>query len=105
MQVREQALARENVALLREIADPQRRRIAPDRAAVELLQAGERAQQRRLAAAVGADDADPAAGSDRERDALEDRVRAAMNRDVVCGERAAVVLHENLLSLFGEAEE
>ena len=63
LQVRKQALARENVALLREVADPQRRRIALHGTAVELLEAGERAQQRRLAAAVRADDADPAAGA------------------------------------------
>src|SRR5438477_454994 len=61
--------------------------------ALELLETCKRSEQRRLAAAVRADDADPATRTDRERDALEDRVGSAMNRYVVCGKRAALALH------------
>ena len=96
-EVVDETLPAQEIALLRQVADAQARRVEPDRAAVELFQAGERTEERRLAAAVGADDADPAAGRHRERDALENRVRAAVNRYVVCGKRAAVVLHGDLL--------
>ncbi len=64
--VGEQRLLRREIALLREIADAQRRGIARHRPAVERLEPGERAQERRLAAAVRADDADSAAGRDGE---------------------------------------
>ena len=92
-EIRGERLLRREVTLLREIADAQRGRIARDRTAVERLEPGERAQERRLAAAVRPDDADPAPGRDRKRDALENRVRAAMDGDVCCGKRAALLVH------------
>ena len=78
-EVGEQALAFLEVPPLRQVAHLQARWVAPDGAGVELLETGERPQQRRLAAPVRADDADPAAGRDRERDAFENRVGSAVN--------------------------
>ena len=86
-------LLRREVALLREIADAQGRRIARKGTTIERFEPGERAQKRRLAAAVRPDDADPAPRGDRERDALENRVRAAVDGDVCCGKRAALLVH------------
>src|SRR4029453_4933145 len=102
LELRENGIVRAQITLLREIPDPQARRVPGHTAAVELVQPRERAQQRRLAPPVRADHADAAARRDRERDALEDRVGAEMNRDVVRGKRAAEVLHQNLLTFSAE---
>ena len=61
------------VGLLRQVADARRGRRLRHPAAVGPLDAGENAQQRALAGAVGRDDADAAVRPDREADAVEHR--------------------------------
>src|SRR5204863_6370991 len=55
------------VGLLRQVADRESRRASLHAAALRLLEPGEHAQQRRLAGAVRADDADTAASADGQR--------------------------------------
>ena len=69
----------ELVALL-EVADEQPA-LLRDAAAVRLLEAGEHPEQRRLAVAVAADDADPLAHGDAERDVVQQHPDAVRLRD------------------------
>jgi hypothetical protein len=80
------------VTLLRQIADREPWRAQAHASALRLLEAGEQAQQRRLADAVRADYADPAARADGQRDAAEDLVGAVRDGDV--GERDRVGMHK-----------
>ena len=73
------------VVLLRQVADGQRRRRPLDAAFVRQLESGEEPQQRRLAGAVPADDAEPRARPERQIDAIEDEVGAVCLDDA--GER------------------
>src|SRR5262249_59699836 len=57
-----------------------------DRTAMRRLQAGDRAQQRGLAAAGGPEQGDHLARTHRDRDALEDLVVAVAQREIVDGE-------------------
>jgi hypothetical protein len=66
---------------LREVADRERRGSAPDRAGVRLVEAREDAEQRRLADPVRADEADPAARDERQRDTAQDELGAMVLRD------------------------
>ena len=71
-------------------ADRGRRRAAPaarDLAAVGSLESRQDLQQRRLAAAVRADDADPRLRLDRQVRAVEDETRAERLRDRAAGEQ------------------
>ena len=72
VEVPAQGLAGTRVELLREVADREIARAEPDEAPLGLVEPREQAQQRRLAGPVRADDADPAARADGERDAAED---------------------------------
>ena len=81
------------VPLLREIADRERRRRAPDATGVRLLQSGEQAQQRRLAGAVRADEPDPRARRHDEVDVREDDLGSVRLRDSGRDERAGKARH------------
>ena len=96
-------LARVDVAFLREVADAQPRRGSRDGAAARRVESGEQTEQRRLAAAVRADDADPGNGRDRERDALEDERRTLGDRDLGGGQGCA--LHVTDLLKTGTAQD
>jgi len=76
-------LAGTGMRLLRQVADRGRRRRHADPAAVGRPQAGERAQQRRLAGAVRADQAQTGAGADTEVDPGEQGARPDGQRQVV----------------------
>ena len=66
---------------------------ARERARVDLLGAGDQAQERRLATAVCADDADALAGGDAERDVGEHRAAAVGLADAVEVEEVAGAGH------------
>ena len=87
-EVCEQRLAVERVALLRQVADGERRRVAPDDSAVRLVLAGEQPEQRRLARAVRPDEPDPRMRRHDEVDAGEDDVGSVRLRDAGRGESA-----------------
>ena len=72
----EEGLTLARIWLLREIADPDRRRLAGDGARVRLLDAGQQPQKRRLADAVRPDDPDASFGGNRERHVGEHERRA-----------------------------
>ncbi len=72
---RAHGLAGAPVGLLRQVADGRGGRRADDRSGVGRLDAGEDAQQRALAGAVGRDDADPAPRTDGQADPVEHDVR------------------------------
>ena len=74
--------ARLPLRLLLEIAEMDRR-VETDRAAVGVVLAGQDAQQRRLAAAVGADQPDPLARADLERHPVQHRLGAEVLFDTV----------------------
>ena len=67
--------------LLREVADAA---VARDRAAVGVLAAGQQAQQRRLAGAVGADEAGALAGAEGQREPVEEGRAVIAFRQVEC---------------------
>ena len=70
-EVAEQRLSGSSVVLLRQVADRDRRWSPLDAALVRKLDPGEEPQQRRLAGAVSADDAEPRARPERQVDAIE----------------------------------
>src|SRR5581483_1283351 len=70
---------------------PQRRAVEPHLAA-EADESGDRAEQRRLARAVRADQRHPLPVLDRERDVRDDRPPAELDRDAVDGQRAHVAI-------------
>ena len=74
-----QGLVAVGVDLLREVPDGERRGRPLHRPRIGLLEAGEHAQQRRLADAVGAHHADAAAGADQDRHLVEHHLGAAMH--------------------------
>ena len=78
-EVAQERLAGAAIVLLRQVADPERRRRPLDRALVRLLEPGREAEQRRLAGAVRADEAEPQPG--RRASARRDRGR--------CGRRTS----------------
>jgi hypothetical protein len=71
---------------LREVADGDELR-AGDRARVGLGLAGEDPEQGRLPGAVGADEADPVAGTDRERRGADEDALAELDADVDGGDQ------------------
>ncbi len=75
----------ERLVEVRLLAEQAERESAPpvDRPAVGLVAAGDDPQQRRLARAVGPDEADPLAGGDRRRDLVEDDEGADLADDAV----------------------
>ena len=75
-------LARPPLGLLREVPDGRGRRRARHRSRVGRVDAGHDAQERALPGAVRRDDADAAAGADRQADAVEHDVRAERLGDV-----------------------
>src|SRR6185295_12972081 len=62
---------------------------AGERTGVGLLETGDEPQQRRLPVAVAADDADPVARSDTERDVVQDGARGVALPDAVEVDEAA----------------
>ena len=90
------------LTLLGEVANREVARSARHSARVRFLEPGEHSQERRLAGAVRADDADSRPRGDDERDAVEHDVAAVALRDLCCGEGAAVRAHaRNLLGIAG----
>ena len=87
-EIREQRLAVERVSLLWQVADGERRRVAPDGSAVRLVLAGKQSQQRRLSRAVWPDEPDPRARRHDEVDAGEYDVSSVRLRDAGRGESA-----------------
>ncbi len=87
-EIREQRLAVERVALLRQVADGERRRVAPDGSAIRLVLAGEQPEQRRLPRAVRPDEPDPRVRRHDEVDAGENDVGSVRLRDAGRGESA-----------------
>ena len=79
--------------LLREVADCERRRSAPDAAGVGLFEAGQQPQQRRLAGAVRADKPDACPRRDDEADVPEDDLGSVRLRDSGRDERAGKARH------------
>ena len=75
-EVAEQRLADPAVVLLRQVADRQRSGRTLDRALVRLIEPGRETEQRRLAGAVRADEAEPRARAERQVDAIENGVGA-----------------------------
>ena len=107
-QVREQRLVRKRIPLLGQVADGERRRVAPHRPPVGLLLPGEQAQQRRLAGAVRADEPDPRARRHDEVHAVEDDVCSVRLRDGgrgECADRAHVDLRDENEPLTVERRE
>jgi hypothetical protein len=92
------ARARARVPLLREVADRERRRSAPDAPRVGLLEPGEQSEERGLAGAVRADEADPRARRHDEADVLEDDLGSVRLRDSGRDERAGEARHARLTS-------
>ena len=70
------------LVFLRQVADGEIGRAEAHAAALGLLEPGEQPEQRRLADSVRADEADPRAGGDGQRDAAEDLVDAVRDGDV-----------------------
>ena len=87
-EVGDQRLARAGVGLLGQIAHRQRRGGALDPPLVGGFEAGQDAQQGRFADAVRAHDTDAAAGPHRQRDLVEDQLRAPVTRDAARREHA-----------------
>ena len=87
-EVAEQRLPRPAVVLLRQVADRQRGGRTLDRALVRLVEPGREAEQRRLAGAVRADEAEPRARAERQVDAIEHGV-GAERADDACRARLA----------------
>ena len=77
----EQRLAFAPPPLLRQVPRGQPLGRTRDRSGVRRLEAGEDPEQRRLADAVGADDAEPGVRADRERDLIENLLGAEVLRD------------------------
>ena len=91
-----------SLTLLGQVANGEVARAARHSARVRLLEPGEHAQERRLAGAVRADDADSRPRGNDQRDAVEHDVAAVALRDRCCGEGAAVCAHaRNLLGIAG----
>ena len=87
-EVGDQRLARAGVRLLWQIAHRQRRGGALDPPRVGGFEAGQDAQQGRFADAVRAHDTDAAAGPHRQRDLVEDQLRAPVTRHAARREHA-----------------
>jgi hypothetical protein len=85
--------ARARLALLREVADRERRRRGADAPVVRLLEPGQQPQQRRLPGAVRADEPDPRARRHDEVDAGEDDFGSVRLRDSGRDERAGQTRH------------
>ncbi len=82
-QVRQQRLAGTPIVLLRQVADRQRCGCSLDPSLVRLVEAGEQAEQRRLAGPVGADEPQPRARPERQVDMVENGAGAERADDAV----------------------
>src|SRR5579859_1955693 len=87
------ACADRRVSLLREVADGEGRRSAPDASDVGLLEPGEQPKQRGLADAVRPDEPDPGARGNDEPDVPEDDLRSVRLRDSGRDERTSRARH------------
>src|SRR5205085_9031415 len=82
-----------SIPLLREVPDAERRRRASDTSRVRLLEAGEQAEQGRLAGAVRADEPDPRTRRHDEVDIREDSLGSVRLRDSGRDERPGKARH------------